>query len=34
VSSQQLNKIRFNLRPLGAKMIMGKNVLFHHLTVY
>lgn len=27
VSSQQLNKIRHKLRPLGAKMIMGKNTL-------
>lgn len=27
VSSQQLNKIRHALRPLGAKMIMGKNTL-------
>lgn len=26
VSSQQLNQIRLKLRPLGAKMIMGKNV--------
>lgn len=27
VSSQQLNQIRHKLRPLGAKMIMGKNTL-------
>ncbi len=27
VSSQQLNKIRHKLRPIGAKMIMGKNTL-------
>lgn len=27
VSSQQLNKIRHKLRPLGAKMLMGKNTL-------
>jgi ribosomal protein L10 len=26
VSSQQLNMIRIKLRPLKAKMIMGKNV--------
>ena len=26
VSSLQLNKIRFKLRPIDAKMIMGKNV--------
>jgi ribosomal protein L10 len=26
VSSQQVQKIRFNLRALGAEMIMGKNV--------
>jgi ribosomal protein L10 len=26
VSSQQLNKIRIKLRPLKAKMLMGKNV--------
>jgi ribosomal protein L10 len=26
VSSQQLNKIRMKLRPLKAKMVMGKNV--------
>lgn len=26
VSSQQLNTIRLKLRPLKAKMIMGKNV--------
>lgn len=28
VSSLQLNKIRFKLRPLKAKMVMGKNVSF------
>lgn len=27
VSSQQLNQIRHKLRPIGAKMIMGKNTL-------
>ena len=27
VSSKQLNEIRRNLRPLGAKMVMGKNVM-------
>jgi large subunit ribosomal protein LP0 len=27
VSSQQLNKIRQKLRPIGAKMLMGKNTL-------
>ena len=27
VSSQQLNKIRHKLRPMGAKMLMGKNTL-------
>lgn len=27
VSSKQLNEIRRNLRPLGAKMVMGKNTL-------
>lgn len=26
VSSNQINQIRLNLRPLKAKMIMGKNV--------
>jgi len=28
VSSQQLNQIRLKLRPINAKMIMGKNVCF------
>lgn len=28
VSSKQINDIRLKLRPLGAKMIMGKNVCF------
>lgn len=27
VSSQQLNQIRHKLRPIGAKMLMGKNTL-------
>jgi ribosomal protein L10 len=27
VSSQQLNQIRHKLRPINAKMIMGKNTL-------
>jgi ribosomal protein L10 len=31
VSSQQINKIRLKLRPLKAKMIMGKNVCFLNL---
>ena len=26
VSSKQINDIRLKLRPLGAKMVMGKNV--------
>ena len=28
LSSKQLNDIRHKLRPIGAKMIMGKNVCF------
>lgn len=28
VSSKQITRIRFKLRPLGAKMIMGKNVSY------
>ena len=28
VSSKQINEIRRKLRPIGAKMIMGKNVSF------
>ena len=27
VSSQQLNQIRLKLRPIDAKMVMGKNVI-------
>jgi ribosomal protein L10 len=27
VSSKQLNEIRLKLRPIGAKMLMGKNTL-------
>lgn len=29
VSSKQITKLRHRLRPLGAKMIMGKNVSDH-----
>lgn len=34
VSSQQLNKIRHKLRPLGAKMLMGKNTLMKSALNY
>lgn len=34
VSSQQLNVIRHKLRPLGAKMVMGKNTLMKSTLVH
>ena len=34
VSSQQLNKIRHKLRPIGAKMLMGKNTLMKSSLAY
>jgi len=34
VSSLQLNQIRLKLRPIGAKMLMGKNTLMKSALAY